>query len=166
MLLKRQAAAGDLILMVQDESEARTHPDRVHAWAKQGADLRSEASGQARKMAMLGIQDAVSRHWIVETSATKRSTDFIALVARIDQAIHNAVNAMNQERSGPSWVGEALCPNTPVRRLILLEFYEDLINLDTVADGNLDCLDRSRARGGDVGFHFHGFENHDRVVLL
>jgi transposase len=84
-LLKQQAAAGDVILLFQDESEALTHPYLAHAWAKRGADLRVEAPGQARKMAMLGIQDAITRQLIVETSATKRSTDFIALLERIDQ---------------------------------------------------------------------------------
>ena len=34
---------------------------------------------------MLGVQDAITRHLIVETSATKRSTDFIALLERIDR---------------------------------------------------------------------------------
>ena len=84
-LLKQQAAAGDIILLFQDESEALTHPYLAHAWAKQGADLRVEAAGQARKVAMLGVQDAITRHLIVETSATKRSTDFIALLERIDR---------------------------------------------------------------------------------
>ena len=84
-LLKQQAAAKDIILLFQDESEAPTHPYLAHAWAKQGADLRVEAPGQARKVAMLGVQDAITRHLIVETSATKRSTDFIALLERIDR---------------------------------------------------------------------------------
>ena len=84
-LLKQQAAAGDIILLFQDESEALTHPYLAHAWAKQGVDLRVEAPGQARKVAMLGVQDAITRHLIVETSATKRSTDFIALLERIDR---------------------------------------------------------------------------------
>ena len=72
-------------MLFQDESEALTHPYLAHAWAKQGADLRVEAPGQARKVAMLGVQDAITRHLIVETSATKRSTDFIALLERIDR---------------------------------------------------------------------------------
>jgi len=84
-LLKQQAAVGDIVLLFQDESEALTHPYLAHAWAKQGADLRVEAPGQSRKVAMLGVQDAVTGQLIVETSATKRSTDFIALLERIDQ---------------------------------------------------------------------------------
>ena len=72
-------------MLYQDESEALTHPYLAHAWAKQGADLRVEAPGQSRKVAMLGVQDAATRHLIIETSATKRSTDFIALLERIDR---------------------------------------------------------------------------------
>jgi transposase len=85
-LLKQQAAAGDIALLFQDESEALTHPYLAHAWAKQGADLRVEAPGQSRKVAMLGVQDAVTGGLIVQTSTTKRSTDFIALLERIDHA--------------------------------------------------------------------------------
>jgi len=76
--------AGDVALLFQDESEALTHPYLAHAWARQGADLRVEAPGQSRKVAMLGVQDAVSGQLIVLTSATKRSADFIALLERID----------------------------------------------------------------------------------
>ena len=83
--MKQQAAADDIVLFFQDESEALTHPYLAHAWAKQGADLRVEAPGQSRKVAMLGIQDAVTGELIVETSNTKRSTDFIALLERIDR---------------------------------------------------------------------------------
>ena len=46
-LLRQQAEAGDIILLFQDESEALTHPYLAHAWAKQGADIRIEAPGQA-----------------------------------------------------------------------------------------------------------------------
>lgn len=70
--------------MFEDESEALTHPYLAHAWAKRGADLRVEAPGQSRKVAMLGIEDAVTGRLIVETSDTKRSSDFIALLQRID----------------------------------------------------------------------------------
>lgn len=83
-LLRQQAVAGDIALLFQDESEALTHPYLAHAWAQQGADLRVEAPGQSRKVAMLGVQDAVNGQLIVLTSATKRSTDFMALLERID----------------------------------------------------------------------------------
>ena len=83
--MKQQAAAGDITLLFQDESEALTHPYLAHVWAKRGADLRVEAPGQSRKIAMLGVQDAVTGRLIVETSATKKSTDFIALLERIDR---------------------------------------------------------------------------------
>lgn len=72
-------------MLYQDESEALTHPYLAHVWARQGADLRVEAPGLSRKVAILGVQDAVTGHLIIETSATKRSTDFIALLERIDR---------------------------------------------------------------------------------
>ena len=53
-LRKVQAAAGDIALLFADESEALTHPYLAHAWAKRGADLRVQAPGQARKVAMMG----------------------------------------------------------------------------------------------------------------
>lgn len=84
-LLKMQAAAGDIVLLFQDESEALTHPYLAHAWARRGADLRIPAPGQARKVAMIGALDVATGELILETSRTKRSTDFIALLARLDE---------------------------------------------------------------------------------
>jgi transposase len=81
---RQQARAGDIVLLYADESEALTHPYLAHAWAERGADLRVEAPGQARKVAMLGVLDAVTRELIVHTAATKRSTDFIALLEKLD----------------------------------------------------------------------------------
>jgi transposase len=72
------------VLLFEDESEALTHPYLAHAWAKRGADLRIEAPGQARKVAMIGILDFARGKLIVETSRTKRSTDLIALLTRLD----------------------------------------------------------------------------------
>ena len=83
-LLKAQAAAGDLVLLFGDESEALTHPYLAHAWAKKGADLRIPAPGQAAKVAMLGVLDWAPRDLIVRTSRSKRSADFIALLDQID----------------------------------------------------------------------------------
>jgi hypothetical protein len=84
-LLKAQAEAGDIVLLFGDESEALTHPYLAHAWAKRGADLRVPAPGQAAKVAMLGVLDWARRDLVVRTSRTKRSTDFLALLAEIDR---------------------------------------------------------------------------------
>jgi transposase len=81
---RQQAQAGDIVLLYGDESEALTHPYLAHAWAKRGADLRVAAPGQARKVAMMGVLDAMTRELIVHTSATKRSTDFVALLEKLD----------------------------------------------------------------------------------
>ena len=72
------------MLLFGDESEALTHPYLAHAWAKQGADLRVPAPGQARKRALLGVLDHGIGELIVHVSASKRSTDFIALLEKLD----------------------------------------------------------------------------------
>lgn len=61
-----------------------THPYLAHAWAKRGADLRVPAPGQARKRALLGVLDHGAGELIVHVSASKRSTDFIALLEKLD----------------------------------------------------------------------------------
>src|SRR6201992_3195780 len=83
-LLKAQAAAGDIVLLFGDESEALTHPYLAHVWAKSGADLRVPAPGQAKKVAILGSLDHVTRELIVHTSPTKRSSGFIAPLEELD----------------------------------------------------------------------------------
>jgi transposase len=83
-LLRQQAAAGDIDLLFQDESEALTHPYLARAWAKRGSDLRVQAPGQARKRAMVGVLDCAAHKLIVSTSATKLSSDFIASLDRLD----------------------------------------------------------------------------------
>ena len=83
-LRKAQAEAGDIILLYGDESEALTHPYLARAWALRGADLRVPAPGQAKKVAMIGSLDHVTRQLIVHTSPTKRSSDFIAHLAQLD----------------------------------------------------------------------------------
>lgn len=83
-LRRAQAEAGDIVLLYGDESEALTHPYLAHAWALRGADLRVAAPGQSRKVAIMGVLDAAARDLIVHTSTTKRSTDFIALLALLD----------------------------------------------------------------------------------
>ena len=85
-LRRAQAAAGDVVLLYGDESEALTHPYLAHAWAERGVDLRVQAPGQARKVAMLGVLDPIAREVLVHTSPTKRSGDFIALLGMLDRA--------------------------------------------------------------------------------
>jgi hypothetical protein len=84
-LRKRQAEAGDIGLLYGDESEALTHPYLARAWARSGADLRVPAPGQAKKVAIPGSLDHVTRQLIVHTSPTKRSTDFVAHLEQLDQ---------------------------------------------------------------------------------
>ena len=73
------------MLLYADESEALTHPYLAHAWAERGADLRVAAPGQARKVAMMGTLDAITREVLVHTSPTKRSADFITLLQQLDR---------------------------------------------------------------------------------
>ena len=84
-LRKAQAAAGDIVLLYGDESEALTHPYLARAWAKRGADLRVPAPGQAKKVAMMGSLDHIERRLIVHTTRTKRSADFIVHLEQIDR---------------------------------------------------------------------------------
>ena len=84
-LRKAQAAAGDIVLLYGDESEALTHPYLARAWAKRGADLRVPAPGQAKKVAMMGSLDHIERRLFVHTSRTKRSADFIVHLEQIDR---------------------------------------------------------------------------------
>ena len=86
-LRKRQAEAGDIVLLFGDESEALTHPYLARAWAKSGANLRVPAPGQAKKVAMLGSRDHCTRQLIVHTSPTKRSSDFVAHLEQLDQLL-------------------------------------------------------------------------------
>jgi transposase len=83
-LRQAQADAGDIVLLYADESEALTHPYLAHAWAERGADLRVQAPGQSRKVAMMGALDAGTGELVVSTSPTKVSADFIALLRRLD----------------------------------------------------------------------------------
>jgi len=82
--MRQQAEAGDIVLLSADESEALTHPYLAHAWAKRGADLRVPAPGQSRKLALIGALDHAAGKLIVHRSRTKRSTDFIGLLERLD----------------------------------------------------------------------------------
>ena len=82
---KAQAEAGDIVLLYGDESEASPHPYLARAWAARGAGLRVPAPGQAKKVAMMGALDHVTRRLIVHTSRTKRSSDFIAHLEQLDR---------------------------------------------------------------------------------
>jgi transposase len=88
--LKTQAVAGAIDLVFLDESEALTHPYLARCWARRGTELRIEAPGQAKKRAMLGAFDPVRRQLLVHASATKRSTDFIALLDQLGAAYGTA----------------------------------------------------------------------------
>jgi len=83
-LRKQQAEAGDIVVLYGDESEALTHPYLARVWAKAGVDLRVPAPGQAKKVAMLGSIDHVTRQLIVHPILTKRSSDFIAHLEQLD----------------------------------------------------------------------------------
>lgn len=83
-LRQQQVRAGDITLLFADESEALTHPYLAHAWAERGTDLRVQAPGQARKVAMVGALDAATQELIVHTSPTKRSADFVTFLERLD----------------------------------------------------------------------------------
>jgi len=95
-LLKQQAQAGDIALLFGDESEALTHPYLARAWAKRGEDLRIEAPGQAKKRAMIGALDCAARKLIVNTSATKRSSDFTAFLGRLDASYGPGTTRQNK----------------------------------------------------------------------
>lgn len=84
-LRKAQAAAGDIVLLFSDESEALTHPYLARAWAKRGADLRVPAPGQSKMVAMMGTLDWTRRKLVITTSRTKRSTDFIDHLQALDR---------------------------------------------------------------------------------
>src|SRR6476646_6583815 len=61
------------------------HEARLGLGAKKGADLRIPAPGQSKKIAMFGLLDWAPRDLIVQTSRTKRSSDFIALLEEVDR---------------------------------------------------------------------------------
>ena len=84
--LKTRAATGAIDLVFLDEAEALTHPYLARCWARRGTELRIQAPGQAKKRAMLGAFDPLRRRLLVHTSATKRSTDFVALLDQLGAA--------------------------------------------------------------------------------
>ena len=65
------------LVMPRTQIHGQAHLARI--WAKSGADLRVPAPGQAKKIAMMGSLDYITRQLIVHTSPTKRSSDFIAI---------------------------------------------------------------------------------------
>jgi DDE superfamily endonuclease len=84
-LRKQQAEAGEIVLLYGDESEALTHPYLARVWARVEADLRIPAPGQAKKVALLGSLDHLTRQLIVHTSPTQRSRDFMAHLEQLDR---------------------------------------------------------------------------------
>ncbi len=56
-------------------------PNLAHAWAERGFDLRVNAPGQSKEVAMMGALDAATPELVVSTSPTKASCDFIAFCA-------------------------------------------------------------------------------------
>ena len=67
-----------------DESEA-THPySGAGAGLARRGKLRVPAPGQAKKVAIIGSLDHVTRQLIVHTSQTKRSRDLIAHLEQLD----------------------------------------------------------------------------------
>jgi transposase len=76
--------AGAIRRLFGDESEVSTHPYLAHTWAPKGFDLKVQAPGQAKRRALLGVRDALTGEMIIDVSKTKRSTDFIGLLERLD----------------------------------------------------------------------------------
>jgi hypothetical protein len=68
-------------------SSLRSRGARARGSAKRGADLRAPARGQVKKVAMIGSLNHVTRQVIVHTSATKRSSDFIAHLEQLDPSL-------------------------------------------------------------------------------
>src|SRR3954454_7364155 len=91
--LKIRATAGAIELVFLDQSEALTHPYLARCWARRSTELRIQAPGQAKKRAMLGAFDPLRRRLLVHTSATKRSTDFVALLDQLGAAYGTAERA-------------------------------------------------------------------------
>jgi hypothetical protein len=120
-LRKQQAEAGDIILLYGDESEALTHPYLARMWAKAGADLRVPAPGHAKKVAILGSLEHVTRELIVHTSPTKRSSDFVAHLEQLDrrygpkpgQPAHSD-DCSHRFRSKPALCSERSQPGIPM----------------------------------------------------
>jgi hypothetical protein len=83
--LRLRLLKGDVTLLFADESEALTHPSLSRAWGRRGADLRIPAPGHAKKVAMMGALDYATGRLSVTTSRTRRSSDFIALLAELGQ---------------------------------------------------------------------------------
>ena len=81
---KQQAETGDIILLFGDASAALTHPDLARVGAESGADLRVPAPGQAKKGAILGSLDHVTRELSVHPGPTKRRSAFIAHREQLD----------------------------------------------------------------------------------
>ena len=86
-LRKAQAEAGDIILLYGDESEALTHLYLARAWALRSTACADTQQGQAKKVAIIGSLDHVTRQLIVHTSQTKRSRDYMAHLEQLDHPV-------------------------------------------------------------------------------
>ena len=114
----KPAEAGDITLSFGDEAEALSHPYLARAGAKRGCDLRVEAPGQSKKRAMIGALDCAAHQLIVNTSTTKRSSDFIAFLGRLDAIYgpypsHQAKPVVLVLDNGPSISAEPRGPPPP-----------------------------------------------------
>lgn len=73
------------MLLFGDESDELTYFYLVHAWARQGADLRMPPPGQVSKVAMPGVLNWTPCELAVRSSRNKRSTNFIAPLEDLDR---------------------------------------------------------------------------------
>ena len=84
-LRKQQAEAGDIVLLYGDEERGADASLSRPRLGEVGGGLAGAGAGQAKKVAMLGSLDHVTRQLIVHTSPTKRSSDFIAHLEQLDR---------------------------------------------------------------------------------
>jgi len=120
-------AAGVIVLLFADESEALTHPYLAHRWARRGQDLRVEAPGAAKRRAILGVREAVTGELLVCTSATKKSSDFIGLLEQIDlwwgpESRHRRVPVVLVLDNGPIHTSKATTAALAARGWLCIEW--------------------------------------------
>jgi hypothetical protein len=79
----RNAQPADIVLLLSDEGEARTHPYLARAWAKRVAAPCLTAPGE--EGSHNGHTQPDQRKLIVTTSRTKPSPDFMAHLQALDR---------------------------------------------------------------------------------
>ena len=85
-LRKQQAKRATLFFSTAMRAGADASLSRPAPGRSRGRTCGAEsASGQAKKVAMLGSLDHLTRQLIVHTSQTKRSSDFIAHLEQVDR---------------------------------------------------------------------------------